>query len=110
MRRPACSVVALCDRMVALSDAMYAAAEADDWDRVVQLERERREVISAAFAAVPPVAEAAVVAAAVERVLARDREVLARARARRDQAAAALGGMARGRRADQAYRAAQRGG
>ncbi|WP_297526459.1 flagellar protein FliT [Thiohalobacter sp.] len=91
---------------LALTAGMEAAADAEDWDKVAALEARRRPLLERALAAVDP-AEAVAVRAVIEKLIARDRRILARAGARRDALAADLGRLASGRRGRDAYAAVQ---
>lgn len=82
---------------------MLVAAENKDWDGLVELEARRRPLIHACFDDRAAGAEGELLAAAIHEVLEIDGTIMALAAAGRSEAAEAIQGLARGKRARQAY-------
>jgi hypothetical protein len=94
-------------RAAELSDRLAVAAEAGDWEAATRLEAERRPLIDDAFAAGPP-SDAEEAAALIQRILSADRRVASLASHARDEAAAELAALQKGRRMNKAYRDTER--
>lgn len=94
-------------RAAELSDRLVVAADGGDWDTAVRLEAERRPLIDAAFGEGAP-ADADQAAALIQRILAADQRVAELASQARDEAAAELAALQKGRRMNKAYRDTER--
>jgi len=90
-------------RAAELSDRLAVAADGGEWEAAARLEAERRPLIDDAFAAGPP-ADAEEAAALIQRILAADQRVAALASRARDEAAAELAALQKGKRMNKAYR------
>ena len=90
------------DGALRLTAAMTEAAEAGDWDRLVELEAERRPLIEGAFEQVAP-EDAAALGQAILDLMEADRHIMALARAGRTALASRLEDFSRGRRGRAAY-------
>lgn len=96
------SAVALLDEALALSHAMLARGSEGDWDDVVALEAQRKDMLRSAFAAgaeFDPVG----VKQRVEEILALDKQLVSASIKARDAIASELSGFNRGRKAARAY-------
>lgn len=92
-----------------LTGEMLAAATAQDWHRLAELEERRRGALAGLFADSAATAARTEMAEGLRRVLAADREVIARGEAGLREAASALADLERGRRGIAAYRSAESG-
>ena len=89
-----------------MSRQMADLSEAGDWDAVIALEPERRALLERAFATHAPADQ--LVADRVRAILDIDKDLMARSVEARDRVAEELGRSTRGRKAANAYHAAQR--
>lgn len=92
------------EEVVRLSTEMLEAAQAGQWSRVTEQARRRRERVEAFFREPVAAHEAAWVAEGIRRVLDMDRTLLELARRGREESAAAVIQLRRGRQARTAYR------
>ena len=87
-----------------LSREMLAAAEAERWEDLAELEQRRRPLVHEAFDETPEEPEAArAVAAAIQEIMAIDQRVAELAGQARDSIAGELRGLSKGRQAARAY-------
>ncbi len=91
------------DGILALSRRMLECAEHGDWDAVTAHERERRERMERYFAAPAP-ARAGGLAEAIREIVAIDQRIIALGQVRRDEIAASLRTLEKGRRGTETYR------
>lgn len=92
-----------------LTADMLAAAKAQDWVRLTELEERRRGALAALFAERIEAGSGIELADGIRRVLAADRELMSLGEAGRREAAGALGELERGRRGAAAYRSIESG-
>lgn len=90
------------EKLLELTQAMLAAAEQRDWDRLAGLETERSRLIAACLGPTRPHAAAAMVDC-IRRMLEFDRQVIAIAEDGLRDIAGEIAGLERGRRAHRAY-------
>ena len=93
----------LLDQALSHTHRMLELAVADDWQRVVALEAERRSLLEQAFATREPLTEP--LAARVREILELDKVLLEASTRLRDDIGEELAHLHRGRRGTQAYRA-----
>ncbi len=93
----------LLDDALAMSQRMTELGEAGDWDEVIALEPQRRQLLEQAFATHAPADE--FVTERVRAILDLDKHLMARSVEARDQVAEEIGRAGRGRRATGAYSA-----
>ena len=89
-----------------MSRRMAELGDAGDWDAVVEIEPQRRDLLEKAFATHSPVDE--LVAERVKAILELDKQLMQQSMAARDRIAAELGHANKGRKATNAYQAAGR--
>lgn len=90
-------------QIAAMSQAILAAAQANDWDAVSALEPQRRTLMEAFFAYPVGVADADAVAQGIREVLDVDREVMVLCQQTKDALSQQMGQLTQGRRAEAAY-------
>ncbi len=90
-------------KLLELTQAMLAAAERRDWNRLAELEAERSRLVAACFG--PPRAnrDSAAMVGCIRRMLELDREVIAIAENGLRDIAGEIASLERGRRAHRAY-------
>lgn len=91
------------ERLLDLTQAMLAAAEQRDWDRLAGLEAERSRLIAACFDPTRPHSNAATVVGCIRQMLDLDRKVIAIAEDGLRDIAGEIADLERGRRAHRAY-------
>ncbi|MCB1723070.1 MAG: flagellar protein FliT [Chromatiaceae bacterium] len=96
----------LLDDALEMSRRMAQHGDAGEWDDVIALEPERRQLLEQAFATHAPADE--LVADRVRAILDLDRRLMARSTEARDRIAAEIGRTAKARKASDAYRSASR--
>lgn len=89
---------------LAMSQRMAALGEAGDWEAVIDLEPQRRELLEQAFATHAPVDS--VIAERVRVILELDRQLMTQSIEARDRVAGEISRASRGRKATNAYQAA----
>ena len=90
-------------QLIALSDTMLQKAREQAWDELFELEQQRREVMQLFFLQGVAAADARAVAAGIELIMARDRDLMDLATATRDELAQTLQKMDQGKKAVKAY-------
>ena len=85
---------------------MAELGDAGDWDAVIELEPQRRQLLEQAFATHAPVDE--LIADRVRAILDLDRQLMSQSIAARDQVVAEISRASRGRKATSAYQQAGR--
>jgi len=90
-------------QLITLSDTMLQKAREQAWDELFELEQHRREAMQLFFLQGVAAEDARTVAAGIELIMARDRELMALATATRDELAQTLQKMDRGKKAVKAY-------
>lgn len=83
--------------------AMKVAAEEGDWDRVIEIQRQRDQALRMFFEAPVEAAEASTVETGIREILAVDRRVLELSQARMQTLSGRLEQLHQGRKARQAY-------
>ncbi len=96
------------DAALAVSEEMVGAAKDEDWQRLVELETKRHDLIRSAFAKPIARSDGDNVAAVVGRIQAINQSLMALGNQGREKLASALNRMATGRRALSAYAGATR--
>lgn len=91
------------EEILANTRGMLAAATADDWDRVVALEAERRARIKGFFAAAVAPYESAWVRDGIQEILESDRKLLAMSQDRKQDRSRRVVELRRGSAANDAY-------
>lgn len=99
----------LIDSFLALTNSMLVSADEQKWDVVMELEVQRRGIISRLFDAPSSAWEAAPLAACLQQVLALDRHIIERGEAGLCELSGKLAGFEHGRRARNAYQEATSG-
>lgn len=92
----------LLDEALSLSQRMAESGAAGDWQQVIELETRRSALLSDAFDAAAPADEFTV--RQIGAILAADKRLMGLGVTARDEAAAELAQMQRGRKVKQAYR------
>ena len=96
----------LLDDALDMSRRMASLGDAGEWDAVIELEPERRNLLERAFATHAPADE--IVAERVRAILDLDKRLMAQSIESRDRIAEELGQTSRGRKAASAYQSARR--
>lgn len=91
------------EKLLVLTQAMLAAAEQRDWDRLAELEAERSRLVAACFDPSHSSVDANAMVGCIRRMLDLDRQVIAIAEDGLRDIADELAGIERGRRARRAY-------
>lgn len=94
------------DEALAMSRRMRDLGEAGEWEKVIELEPQRRELLERVFATRQPVDES--LAARVREILELDKGLMECSLRVRDQVASELGQFQRSRKVSGAYRASAR--
>ncbi|MCB1774595.1 MAG: flagellar protein FliT [Gammaproteobacteria bacterium] len=94
----------LLDEALALTERMARLGDGDDWQAVIELEPQRRQLLQRAFATQLPVDE--IMAERVRTILDLDKHLMALTVAARDRIAGDISRSSKGRAAANAYRAA----
>ena len=97
------------DAALVVSEQMLGAAKEEDWQRLIDLETKRHDLIRSAFAKPIARSDGDNVAAVVGRIQAINQSLIALGNQGREKLAGALNRMATGRRALSAYAGATRG-
>ncbi len=95
----------LLDDALDMSRRMASLGDAGEWDAVIELEPERRNLLERAFATHAPADE--IVAERVRAILDLDKRLMAQSIEARDRIAEELGQTSRGRKAASAYQSAR---
>lgn len=90
-------------QLITLSDTMLEKAREQAWDELFELEQQRREAMQKFFLHGVAAADARVVAAGIELIMARDRDLMDLAKATRDKLVQTLQKMDQGKKAVKAY-------
>lgn len=96
----------LLEQALQLSQQMSELAESGDWDAVIELESQRRQLLEQTFATKAPIDEA--LAKGIRRILELDKALVGKSLEIRDEVAAELSQFNRERKAVGAYRSAGR--
>ncbi len=91
------------EKLLELTQAMLAAAEQRDWDRLAGLEAERSRLIAACFGPARPLADTTAMVGCIRQMLDLDRKVIAIAEDGLRVIAGEIADLERGRRAHRAY-------
>lgn len=91
------------EKLLELTQAMLAAAERRDWDRLAELETERSRFVAACFGPPRSNQDSAAMVGCIRRMLELDREVIAIAENGLRDIAGEIADIERGRRAHRAY-------
>ncbi len=90
-------------QLITLSDTMLQKARDQAWDELFELEQQRREAMQLFFLHGVAAADARAVAAGIELIMARDRDLMDLAKATRDKLVQTLQKMDQGKKAVKAY-------
>ena len=89
--------------IIDLTTSMLEAASSDDWQRVIDFESKRRPLLANLFPAPSSPSAAALMADCIEQILQADARIIELGKRSRQDLAAELGSINRGRSAQEAY-------